>query len=637
MPAPLPPGAPSRIAGYTLTGLLGEGGQGVVYLGEDDDGRQVAIKVMHAGALDGRLRKEAEAAQRVASFCTAAVLEVELTGERPHIVSEYVPGESLQARVRAEGPRSGGALHRLALATATALAAIHRAGVVHRDFKPGNVLLGPEGPVVIDFGIARAVDASLTRSGVVGTPAYMSPEQVAGHPVGPPSDVFSWAGTVLFAATGRSPFSGVTVPEVLSAVLYRHPDLSSLPEPLRGLVGAALVKDPRGRPTAGQLVQALSAGAQEPAVRQAATIERRRPRTALRAGVAGTLAVAALAVLVTVSLQDSGTTGTSGTSASSYRPPTTWRPQTGGWAEPVREAGDRYSRVRALAIATAGGRPVALTGEYDEVRGWDLTTAAAAGEPLKTRVDTLAALELDGRQVTLIGGDESLGVWDSTTRERLSTMRVPGEDQEAFGAIATAGGKLAVTGGAWARLVVWDLKAAKQVRQIATDHTGTVLALAVSGRTVVSAGGDATVQRFDLDTGEPLGEPMIGHSQAVAALVVTDGLIVSAGYDGTVRRWDLESGRPVGAAMRGHDGAVTDLALAEVGGRRVLVSGGADGTLRMWDPRTGERLGQPIDAHQAAGQETGIAGLEATTVDGAPAVVTTGQDMTLRLWRLELP
>ncbi|GAB2834516.1 hypothetical protein GCM10022221_36720 [Actinocorallia aurea] len=260
-------GDPASVGPYVLLGLLGEGGQGSVYLAERD-GVRVALKLLHTRFADDgdarrRFVRELEAAKKVARFCTAHVLDADLDGDRPYIVSEYVPGVSLQDLVTAEGPRVGGALERLAMNTLTALAAIHQAGVVHRDFKPQNVLMGPDGPRVIDFGIARALDAT-TQSQAVGTPAYMSPEQLNGLPLTGASDLFSWGASMVFAATGASPFAAPEIGTILHRIIATQPDLSALPEPLRGVVAACLAKDAAARPSAAQAQAALLGAAPAP-------------------------------------------------------------------------------------------------------------------------------------------------------------------------------------------------------------------------------------------------------------------------------------------------------------------------------------------------------------------------------------
>ncbi|NUW39358.1 serine/threonine-protein kinase [Nonomuraea rhodomycinica] len=242
---PLQPDDPAAVGPYRLLGRLGAGGQGVVYLAQAPDGRRVAVKVLQDGLTgDHRFAKEIDAARRVEPFCVAQVLDASLGG-RPYIVTEYVEGPTL----RQAGRHAGADLQRLAVATATALAAIHRAGVVHRDFKPANVLLGRDGPRVIDFGIARTAGQSLTvTSSVVGTPAYMAPEQLAGAPVGPEADVFAWASVIVFAATGSPPFGDDSLPAVIRRILHDEPFLGDLPAPLRPVVLACLAKDPSARP-----------------------------------------------------------------------------------------------------------------------------------------------------------------------------------------------------------------------------------------------------------------------------------------------------------------------------------------------------------------------------------------------------
>ncbi|MEV0352627.1 PASTA domain-containing protein [Nonomuraea sp. NPDC050680] len=267
---PLRTGDPRRLGAYELSGRLGEGGQGVVYLGTRAED-VYAVKLLHGPVGDEKVAflREVELAKHVARFCTAQVMDAGFDEGRPYIVSEYVDGPSLQREVALTGPRRGAALERLAVSTVTALAAIHRAGIVHRDFKPQNVLLGSDGPRVIDFGLARALDAAATVSGRgVGTPAYMAPEQITASALTGAADVFSWAATMCFAANASAPFGQDSVAPVLHRILTAPPELGRLDGSLRELVVACLDKDARNRPTSRELLLALlgDAGSAPPEV-----------------------------------------------------------------------------------------------------------------------------------------------------------------------------------------------------------------------------------------------------------------------------------------------------------------------------------------------------------------------------------
>ncbi|MFB4288485.1 serine/threonine-protein kinase [Nonomuraea sp. ATR24] len=261
--SPLVAGDPTQLGSFRLSGRIGEGGQGIVYLGVNDAGEQAAVKLLHVKfsgdtVARSRFARELKAAQRVASFCTARVMEADLDGDTPYIASEYIDGRPLRELVESDGPLRGTVLDRLAIGTATALVAIHHASIVHRDLKPDNVLIASDGPRVVDFGIARIIDSTGTiTSRAIGTPAYMAPEQIAGDDVGPYTDVFAWGATIAFAATGQSVFDGNSIATVLNKILNHEVDVGMLPEPLRGVVRSALAKSPGERPSADQILLRL--------------------------------------------------------------------------------------------------------------------------------------------------------------------------------------------------------------------------------------------------------------------------------------------------------------------------------------------------------------------------------------------
>ncbi|CAM3587181.1 serine/threonine-protein kinase [Smaragdicoccus niigatensis] len=261
----LEPGDPTEIGKYRLLGVVGSGGMGRVYLGRSETGRTVAVKVIRPDLADddnfrARFGHEVSSARRVSGQFTAAVLDADLEAAQPWLATAFVAGMTLTEAVRRFDRLPDLTVTVLADGLARAIHAVHSAGVIHRDLKPSNVILGLDGPRVIDFGIARAADDSvLTASGqLVGSPSFMSPEQVKGERVGPATDIFAWAGVVVYAARGVGPFGEADTMTMLWRVVQEEPDVSKVPYPLRSIVAAALAKDPADRPTIDELVEMLA-------------------------------------------------------------------------------------------------------------------------------------------------------------------------------------------------------------------------------------------------------------------------------------------------------------------------------------------------------------------------------------------
>ncbi|MET9212664.1 MULTISPECIES: serine/threonine-protein kinase [unclassified Nocardia] len=263
---PLGSDDPRQIGAYRLLGVLGAGGMGKVYLGRNAGGRTVAVKVIRPDLLGdpefrARFRREVAAARRVGGACTAPVLDADVDADPPWLATGYVAGLALSDAVSRFGPFTEPSLLALGHGLAEALVAIHGVGIVHRDLKPSNVLLAVDGPKVVDFGIARAVeDTALTTTGkVIGSPGFMCPEQVTGEPLGPACDVFALGGVLTFAASGHGPFGTAEIVQMLFRIVYEEPRLEGVPARLRPLVAACVAKDPAARPTPQQVLAELTA------------------------------------------------------------------------------------------------------------------------------------------------------------------------------------------------------------------------------------------------------------------------------------------------------------------------------------------------------------------------------------------
>src|SRR6266700_552106 len=377
---------PREVGAYRLLGRLGEGGQGVVFLADSPAGSRAAVKLLPPTTdpqVRSRFLKEVAASQRLARFCTAQVLDAGIFERRPFIVTEYVNGPSLVEVVEQLGPRSGAALERIAVATLTALGEVHAVGMVHRDFKPANVLLGPDGPVVIDFGLATVpgmTTTGLSGQVAVGTPAFMAPEQLAGKRVTAAADMWSWAVTIAFAGTGELPFKGESLTATAFAILHAEPAVGRLPEPLGSFVHRCLNKAPALRPSAREVLSELVA--------------------------AGVRLIGPLPPMASTLATDEETSSSPRASASTPEPPH-GTSDGGAWAgsklRPARRgSGRRWWRWRAAAVLTsisvvagAGGLGLALT-----LRG--APTGRPAGSHAGTSQQLAAGAAARKRAVTWI-------------------------------------------------------------------------------------------------------------------------------------------------------------------------------------------------------------------------------------------
>ncbi|WP_066361358.1 WD40 repeat domain-containing serine/threonine protein kinase [Herbidospora mongoliensis] len=298
---PLGPDDPTDVGEYRITGKIDEPGPEDAYLATDPHGTPVVIRLLAAVAEPERVTAAVGPLKGVPAFCVAQVLGSGTLGDRPYVVSEHVDGPTLAEAVQENGVLSGAALHRLAVGTMSAVVAIHQAGVLHGDIRPGTVVLGPDGPRVADFGLNQALRTSeTTATRHVGKPAYRAPEEFSDAQGGPPADVFAWAATMVFAATGRDPFAGDSVATTVNRVLHDPADLTGIDVDLRTVLSACLSKGPGDRPVAGDVLLRLIGEESLLHVTGRVTPPRRRPPWRLGVSFLAGALVAGLAVFLAV-------------------------------------------------------------------------------------------------------------------------------------------------------------------------------------------------------------------------------------------------------------------------------------------------------------------------------------------------
>ena len=582
----LQPGDPGSVGGYQLLGRLGAGGMGQVYLGVSPGGRKVAVKLIHSvHATDDQFRerfaREIQAAQRVGGFHTALVVDADPHADPPWMVTVYIEGPSLHEAVRRGGPLLPDQVRVLGAALAEGLGAIHDCGLVHRDLKPGNVILAADGPRIIDFGVARVIDAStgITMTGaVVGTIAYMSPEQVRGDVAGPPSDVFSLGGVLGFAATGRPPFGSDSAVSIMFRVVNQPPDLAGVADGrLREVIASCLAKDPADRTPVRAVLAALSRlGLAPPAFNSPAPAAYRAPAVAVPAAgyEASTQAPAPAATgPVHEALPPHGTVPTAGM-APSRTAPSRSAPSGAGHSRRSRRKAGLVAAAAAAAVAvavilavslvpgsthqaaaghrpsgttlvrdltlhdpddvglndvsfSADGRLLADTGPDGRVYVWDLATGALAHAlttPSNTSVDP--AFSPNGALVASSAGPASdrVDLWDVATGHRVTTLTNPRQPLGVNALVFSPDGKLLAVGDG-GRVYVWNLATHTRIADFATPcNLINAMAFSPAG-TLLASSAAAFSGRINLvELWDVAKSDLVAKSQAALSATDTLGL-----------------------------------------------------------------------------------------------------------------
>ncbi|MGW4961444.1 protein kinase domain-containing protein [Nonomuraea sp. NPDC004186] len=607
---------------YWLAGRLGAGGQGVVYEGYGEAGERVAIKVSRYDGAESRARlaKEAAAAQRVASFCTAKVIEAQVDSAPLYIVSEFVPGPSLRRVVAESGSYEKDALRRLAIGVATALTAIHQGGIVHRDLKPDNIIMGPDGPRLIDFGVAREVGPT-TSGPIMGTPGYMPPEVFSGRGASEAADLWAWAMVVLFAARGKDVIEAGDPVSVVGRVMEFEPDVCGLPEPLDALVAAALARDPTERPAAGEvLLRLLGHGGEAPLRRGDDLLERGltqagaltgRPEPDLGAiaeELYGELTEAERATAPEVFLRM--------IDGDELRP-------VGRDELPDSQAVDAMLTVfGAAGLVTRSGvayelATPGLLHAWPRLRDW--VAGNREGLPVHRRLAEAAALwnEHGRRPADLLHGsalDRTLQ-WAATAHKDLTLGRREREFLgEAVSLARTRARRRRLVAAALAVLLVvalGGLGTAEYLRRQSSRQSDDALARELALRAADLRQSDPQVARLLSVAGwrlrpglpETRGALYDSLSQSTASVFLDpdyraatvqnlsqDGRVLVSVDGGTARIWDVTGRRRIGV-LSGVSAEVSQAALAPDGHTLALLD--HEG-VRLWDTRTGRPLGAPI-------------------------------------------
>ncbi|WP_343234846.1 serine/threonine-protein kinase [Streptomyces sp. ICC4] len=621
MVEPVGPADPRSIGPYRLEGRLGAGGMGQVYLATSPGGRKVAVKVIRPELADApqfraRFAREVDAARQVGGFHTAQVVDADPEAAAPWLVTAYIPGPTLQQVVAENGPLAPDAVLRLGAGLAEGLAAIHRCGLVHRDLKPGNVILAEDGPRIIDFGVAHAPGAeAMTRTGtVIGTYAYMSPEQIRADRVSPASDVFALGSVLAFAATGRSPFDATTVPAIVHRVTGEPPLLDGLFGRLRDLVTVCLAKDPAGRPSTAEVLARLSVtggSGTGSGTGPAPGVPFNDLPTAPGSGPAAPPAAAPGASPTTSPVVAEASARTlprrtllfgglaAGATAAAVPAYFLWRrpgtdPDPG---KPVARLAGHANEVACLAFGP-DGKTLASGSDDDTVRLWDVATGRTI-TTYRGHTDNVMSLAFspDGHTLYSGGSDKTLRRWDLRTGRPMSVVASYDGEYDYVGSLAVSpdGATLAVGVGARAELVTVSTGRAFATL---TGHGGSVndIAFSPDGKILGSVASEtgAKIWLWATDTGRRLGT-LTGETKDHFNSVQfsPDGKTVAGAGPG-VQVWDLATERltatltdphPYVSTAAYHPGSAV---IAGAGGAREPNTDDQTGkTVSLWDVSTG--------------------------------------------------
>jgi len=602
-------GDPPQIGPYRLVGRLGTGGMGKVFLGRSAGGRLVAVKVIRdelAGDADfrARFRREVAGARLVSGIYTAPVVNADLDGPVPWLATAYVAGPSLLAAVAGYGPLPAVSVRALAAALAEGLDAIHAAGVIHRDLKPANVLLAADGPRIIDFGIARAAEATaLTQTGLVmGSPGFMSPEQAEGRGVGPPTDVFSLGAVLTFAATGEGPFGSGSLAAIIYRIVHGAPEVDKVPEPVRAVVERCLAKDPGQRPTPADLLAELG-GADLAEDWLPAPITREFPAGPAQPPYGPRTVTSA-----------PGQPADPGPAAAAAKPGPAAAVKPGAAAPAAalqrsEPAGSLLARLEHEAVVTAmkfspdGSRLATASGVT--VRLWD----RAPTELVRLRHEqdvSGVVFSPDGSQVAtrisppLFGSRQPVMLWDTATgRERA---RLPHRHIVTTVSFVRDGTRIAtVSEEKTARL--WDVATGQEVAQLRHGTSIGKARFSPDGTRMLLLGDfELKASLWDLTTGREIGRLRHGRNILAVAFSPDSTRLVSFDAGKITRLWVTATGReqPWGARTRLWDAASgreqpwTELmtqwtAAFSPDGTR-LATGSSDQMVRLWEPGSGEEM-----------------------------------------------